>query len=408
MSDLQRDDLQLMNEPAQASMGPRMWEVLCCKWESSEAETKTKFLQMLVLCGLLVNPESEKLRGLDQAALVKILKGRASALPHLKNDPAELHLIAILHCILDLAGDEIGDTSPTEAINHTFTFAKNLQLCAKLMGVHPLDNHSCRIDFADSIKLLKEAAMDSVDAAQILEIFATISAFSQGHDLHQYPYKLLGDLQSLEIVLPFQSLMEIPSELAVHLNPYEAQSLDEFVTETKDLSIFTNTEWGLWAFLIWVPTEAVAFNSEMRSWILRSRALQTIRDAAVQQQQAPQFVSIILAAVSYYQLLGIPQIDNINSSTTICDCQVCAFDGLLSENRAVQDGFLNDVLVALQQAMEENIDSEREQLYFTQIIGCQMSSLLPKPDSRLVQYFWRRLFGWDHSSAKEACCVRAE
>ncbi|GKT56730.1 hypothetical protein ColTof4_08727 [Colletotrichum tofieldiae] len=248
------------------------------------------------------------------------------------------------------------------------------------------------MDFADSIKLLKEAAMDPVDAAQILEIFATISAFSQGHDLHQYPYKLLGDLQSLEIVLPFQSL-----------------SLDEFVTETKDLSIFTNTEWGLWAFLIWAPTEFVAFNSEMRSWMLRSRALQTIRDAAVQQQQAPQFISIILAAVSYYQLLGVPQTDNINSSTTICDCQVCAFDGFLSENRAVQDGFLDAVLVALQQAMVDNIENEMERLYFKHIIGWMASLLpLPKPDSRLVQYFWRRLFGWDHSSAKEACCVRAE
>ncbi|KAK1974861.1 hypothetical protein LZ30DRAFT_694031 [Colletotrichum cereale] len=176
---------------------------------------------------------------------------------------------------------------------------------------------------------------------------------------------------------------EIPSELTVHLNPHEAHALEDFITETKDLSVFTTSERGLWTFFTWVLVEAQSFKLEMHDWVLRSGTLQTIREAAMQQQQAPQLVGIVLAAISYYRLLGIPQPVKNRSSTSVCDCQVCAFDGLLRSNCTIRADILNDVVFALQKAMVENIESEEEQLYFHKVmVGYQMRSCLPEPNSR--------------------------
>ncbi|WQF90356.1 Putative DNA-directed DNA polymerase, family B, exonuclease domain, ribonuclease H-like superfamily [Colletotrichum destructivum] len=245
--------------------------------ENSEAKTKTTFLQMLVLYGLLINPMDEGLRDLDHAALVGILEAKAKAPPP---NQKELHLIAILHCVLDLAGGKFSNTSSIEEVDHAFTFAENLQLCGHFLGIQPSDNHYCRIDFAEEIKSLATAQRDPTNKVQTVEILATISAFGQEDDLHQRPLELLRDLQSLDVLLPFETLAEIPDQLTMHLNPHEAASLNDFVTETKNLRILSSPKCGSWTFLLWASTHAKpAFNSEITKWMQNSEVLPLFRFA---------------------------------------------------------------------------------------------------------------------------------
>ncbi|KZL64542.1 hypothetical protein CT0861_05065 [Colletotrichum tofieldiae] len=398
MSDLQRFE----NLTTESAPAPNGWEVLLLALKKSEKTTRTTFLQMLVLCVLLVNPDDKSLRKLNEAALFNKLTVKAKVSAH-KIDTEERHLIAILHCILDLAGNKFSDVSGLDDIDYGLTFAENLRLCGQLLGVQLLGNGSCRIEFADNIKLLREEQTCLADVAKTLEFLATISAFSQGHTLHHL-LKLLEDLQSVEILLPFQNLADIPSQLTVHLNPYEASELEVFVTETKKCRIFVASEWGSWTFLIWATCANLSLNSEMVEWILNSEVLQTLRKVAMQEERkAPQLVGIILAVVSLYQHLRV--LRSYKTYKTTCDCQVCAFDGWLSGNHVVPPDFVNDMTFALRQAVHQTLKKKARFYFKIPMLKYWKQSNLEKPDDRLVEYFIDRMHGLDHPSTKKKWCV---
>ncbi|KAK1981049.1 hypothetical protein LZ30DRAFT_721533 [Colletotrichum cereale] len=318
-------------------IAPLKWAALYYEVKTSSSTIRTTYVQILAFCGLLIDTDSPSLRNFDETALLNTLESKRTIVSN--DDQRELHVIALLRCLFELAGggvdrDEICD------LDQNISFADNIQLCATLVNVNCSKNWTLRL--ARNIELC-ESVINPYSAAAALEsethqplYFLAIAAafdFSRSSFLQFNHTSVFKGVQELGILLPNNTLETIPRRLAMLLSPNDARKLSIFLTKVRQISLFTGAEelQDTWSFLIWRAT-CDFDRAEINEWAKSKDGqdvLNGLRQAVKSRRLASESVGISIAIASFYQLLPSARPESFGIESPKCDFK--SLLGLLSE-----------------------------------------------------------------------------
>ncbi|KAK1992483.1 hypothetical protein LX36DRAFT_674524 [Colletotrichum falcatum] len=165
------------------------WSTIGLEQANSSYNTRMTYLQILAFCGLLIDADS-------------------LSLGHLNDDRRDLHIVALLRCLFELAGGDV-DQEEIYDIDKNICFAENIRLCAEFVDVHCSEDWTLRlaknIDLCESvINLYSAPAATESEVHQPLYLVAIAAAFAFNRSscLQHNHTNVFEGIQELGILLP--------------------------------------------------------------------------------------------------------------------------------------------------------------------------------------------------------------